>query len=804
MKFTLSWLKEHLDTQASAQDVADALNSIGFEVEGVVDHAKTLAPFVVAHILEAEQHPNADRLRVCKVDFGGNDPIQVVCGAPNARKGLKTVFAATGMTVPGNGLKLKASAIRGVDSNGMLCSAEEMGIAGDASGILELPDTAIVGEPFAPFLNLDDAVIEISVTPNRGDALGVRAIARELAAKGLGTLIDKPIVPIVARFQTDLKLTLDLQNRDAHCPGFALRVIRGVRNVPSPAWLKQKLEAIGLRSINALVDVTNFLSYDRARPLHVFDADKVSQNLIVRLAKSNESLLALDGKTYTFDENMCVISDGNTVVSVAGIMGGEDSGCTQSTTNVIIESALWNALNIAQTGRKLGIHSDARQRFERGVDPNFMIDGLELASQLILDMCGGEPSQVVCEAPMLAKPSAISFPLSEVKRLSGLEVEANRAQNILLSLGFEVSGSGDVLVCTPPSWRYDVSQKADLVEEVVRIIGLDDLPSQPLPKSQTIGAAILTPAQIRLRTTRRAMAANGFLEAITWSFLSESDTELFLQNGAVLRLENPISADLACMRPSLLPGLLRAADMNAKRGYGDLSLFEVGQVFHGFTPQDQFFAATTVRRGQSQSIGSGRHWRQNAQFCDVFDAKADALATLEAAGFSSDKVQIAQGGAPYLHPGRSGTLKLGNKVLGRFGELHPKILKAMDISGSFAVSEVILDHLPLPKAKAIKTKPMLAISALQPLKRDLAFLLSKSVNVSDVVRTIKGVEKALITDVIVFDVYEGKGVAEGFVSVAFGLELSPIESSLKDTEIDALLKGVVEAVTQQFEASLRN
>ncbi|MFN5572412.1 MAG: phenylalanine--tRNA ligase subunit beta, partial [Bradyrhizobium sp.] len=606
MKFTLSWLKDHLDTDESVETLANKLTMIGLEVEHLEDKAKLLAPYKIARVVSAEQHPNADRLRVCMVDTGdGGAPVQVVCGAPNARAGLISVFSPPGTYIPGKNITLSVGTIRGVESRGMLCSAAELQISDDHDGIMELPADAPIGKPYAEWAGLGDPQFEINLTPNRQDCTGVHGIARDLAAADMGKLKDPAIKPIKGEFPCPVKVAVEDERL---CPGFALRLVRGVKNGPSPAWLQQRLTSIGLRPINALVDITNYMTFDRARPLHVFDAKKVKGNLVVRRARDGETLLALDGRTYTLDNSMCVIADDAGVESLAGIMGGEASGCDETTTDVLIESALWNEINIAQTGRKLGINSDARYRFERGVDPAFMVPGLELATKLVLELCGGTPSENVVLGNRFGDDRIIDFPLTEVKRLAGIEVSLTEMRRILTHLGFVVAGAGPVVKVAVPSWRSDVHGKADIVEEIVRMVGVDKVPMTPFERGDAPRKPVLTPLQLRTRRAKRALAARGMVEAVTWSFISKPAAELFGGGKAELALANPIAADLSDMRPSLLPGLTATVQANADRGFGDAAIFEVGQVFKGDRPEDQFVAASGIRRGIASSKGLGRHW----------------------------------------------------------------------------------------------------------------------------------------------------------------------------------------------------
>ncbi|MGX1308347.1 phenylalanyl-tRNA synthetase beta chain [Amorphus suaedae] len=803
MKFTLSWLKDHLETEASLDTIVTTLTMIGLEVEGVTDASEALAPFVIARVISAEQHPNADRLRVCMVDTGTGDPIQVVCGAPNARTGLVGVFAPPGTHVPGTGVDLKVGEIRGVESHGMLLSERELGLSDEHSGIIDLAADTPVGMPYATWAGLDDPLIEIAITPNRADCLGVSGVARDLAAAGLGTLKDAPIAAVAGNGPCPVSVTLSFPEGNPICPAFAMRKVTGLKNGPSPDWLRRRLIAIGMRPINALVDITNFLTYDRNRPLHVFDAAKVHGNLTVRRARAGETLLALDGRTYTFDDTMCVIADEKGVESIGGVMGGEETGCSEDTTEVLIESALWDPLSIARTGRALNIVSDARFRFERGIDPAFTLAGLELATQMVLDLCGGTASDVVLAGEVPAERRTIAFPVAEVKRLSGLTVPHERIVEILSSLGFEVAGSGDVLDVTAPSWRADVEGKADLVEEVIRIVGVDEIPSQPMPRLSPVSRKVLTPIQVRTRQARRTLAARGFVEALTWSFVSRPHAEAFGGGKPELALANPIASDLSDMRPSQVPGLVRALQKNTDRGMPDQPIFEVGQVFLGDQPNDQKTAATGVRRGTAKPDGAGRHWSGNSGPVDVFDAKADALAVLAAIGTPSERVQISRDAPSWMHPGRSGTLRLGPIVLGHFGELHPKVLELLDADGPVVVFELHLDAVPPTKQKPTKVKPAIAISDLMPVARDFAFVVDEAVEAADLVKAARGSDKTLIAGVDVFDIYRGAGIEAGRKSIAIEITLQPRDQTLTDEQIDAVGAKVVAAVAKATGGVLR-
>jgi phenylalanyl-tRNA synthetase beta chain len=804
MKLTLAWLKEHLDTDASLDDIVTKLTMIGLEVESVEDKGKALAPYVIAKVTEAKQHPNADRLRVCMVDTGDGKPIQVVCGAPNARTGMTGVFVPPGTYVPGKKITLQVGTIRGVESRGMLVSEAELEISDDHDGIIDLPAAAPVGTPFAKYAGLDDPVLDVNLTPNRPDCAGVNGIARDLAAADIGAFKDRAPKPIKGEFPCPVSVKLNFGQTHPLCPAFALRLVRGVKNGPSPEWLQKRLKAIGLRPINALVDITNFITYDRGRPLHVFDARKVKGNLVVRRAQNGEQLLALDGKTYTLDTAMCVIADDNGPESLSGIMGGEHSGCDETTTDVLIESALWEPINIAQTGRKLGINSDARYRFERGVDPNFMLPGLELATQMVMDLCGGTPSEVIVAGKAETPDKVIDFPTTELKRLAGLELPFAEMRRVLQKLGFTVAGQDNRVKVAAPSWRPDIDGKADVVEEIVRIVGVDRIPSTPFDRGEAPRKPVLTTAQVRTRKARRALATRGMTEAVTWSFIGKDHATFFGGGQKELALANPIAADLSDMRPSLIPGLVAAAQKNADRGFPDTALFEVGQIFKGDKPEDQFMAASGVRRGLAKAWGLGRHWSRKSGDADAYDAKGDALAVLAAAGAPVQALQVVPGGPAWFHPGRSGTIQIGpQNVLGHFGELHPRALEALDAEGPLVAFEVILEKIPEGKAKATRARPALELSQFQPVTRDFAFVVDRAAKTGEIQRTLQAVDRKLITGVIVFDVYEGQGIESGKKSVALAVTIQPREKTMTDQEIDALAAKIVAEVAKRYGGVLR-
>jgi phenylalanyl-tRNA synthetase beta chain len=801
VKFTLGWLKDHLETTADAAAVADAMTMAGLEVEHVSDPTVALKAFTVARIVEAVQHPNADRLRVCQVETVDGMK-EIVCGAPNARAGLTTIYAPIGAYVPGLGVTLVEKPVRGVVSNGMLCSAEELELPGESDGILELPPSIPVGTPAATVYALEP-VIDFEVTPNRPDWLGVAGIARDLAATGLGKLKHYDIAVVRGAFPSPVSVRLDAPEM---CPVFAGRVIRGVKNGPSPAWLQTRLQAIGLRSINRLVDVTNLIAYDRARPLHVYDLSKlVGDEIVIRAGLHSagtgtpEHLIALDGKTYTADAAVCVIADANgeRPIGLGGVMGGESTGCSDETTDVFVESAWFDPIVTAQTGRSLTISSDAQYRFARGVDPASVIPGLELATRLILDLCGGEPSEIVLAGEHPANPLPFPFAPAYVKRLSGMDLPDDRIGTILGQLGFLVvaggAGQAEPWTVTPPSWRRDVEGKADLVEEVARIVGFDHLPDTPLPDQNPSSKGVLNPRQARVRLARRALAALGYAEAVTWSFTSQKIAALFGGGDERLVLENPIASELDCMRPSALPNLIQAAARNAARGHADAALFEIGPIYPGDGPKDQ----RTVIAGLI-APHAARHWSGKEAADDaLFGLKGDLMAVLEEIGAPVGSLQLTQGqNRDWWHPGRSARLQLGPKtVIAEFGALHPRILKALDADGPMLAFEIVLESVPEPKARA-KTRGAADLSVLQPLTRDFAFVVEDDRASGDLVRAVAGADKALIEEVRVFDVYRGAGVPEGYKSVALEVVIQPREATLTEDQIEALSAKVVAAATK--------
>ena len=804
MKFTLSWLKDHLDTEATVEAIAEALTDLGLEVEGIEDPAAALGPFRICRVIEAVQHPNADRLRVCRVETypegpgGRSEEVQVVCGAPNAKTGLIGVFAPPGTHVPGTGVDLKPGNIRGVDSNGMLCSERELMLSDNHDGIIELPADAPLGVRFIDYRGLNDPVIEIKVTPNRPDALGVHGIARDLAARGLGQLKPVTVTPVAGSFPTPIGVKIDPALKAKGCPHFAGRLIRGVRNGPSPDWMQARLKAIGLRPISALVDITNYFTFGLNRPLHVFDAAKVKGDLVIRPAKDGETLLALDGKTYTLSPGQMVIADDHGPESLAGIMGGEASGCTPETTDVFLESAWWDPITIAATGRALKINSDARYRFERGVDPAFTLPGLELATQMILDLCGGEAGTVVQDGAPIDTARSYQLDPARVVSLVGMDIPEPTQRATLQALGFTLNGNS----VTPPTWRPDILGDADLVEEVARIASLTKLKGAPMARTQPgVPRPVLTPLQVRERTARRTIAALGYNECVTYSFIDAKAATLFGGGTEAVRIENPISSEMTHLRPDLLPGLLAAAARNQARGFMDLALFEIGPAFHGGEPGDQHLQAAGLLVGAA----APRDPHGSRRMVDVFDAKADAEAVLSALGAPA-RVQITRKVADWWHPGRSGVIGLGPNTLATFGEVHPRILQAMDVKGPAVAFTILVANIPAPKVKT-PTRPALAISDLQAVERDFAFVVDARVEALTAVNAAQGADKALIESVRVFDQFTGEKaeaqMGAGKKSIALTVRLQPQDKTLTEAEIEAVSAKIIEKVTKATGGTLR-
>ncbi len=803
MKFTLEWLKDHLDTNATAAEITDALTLIGLEVESVEDQGSALRKFVVAHVVSATPHPNSDHLSVCKVDAGTGELIDVVCGAPNVHSDMKSVFAFPGTYIPGKDFTLKEGVvIRGEKSNGMLCSSAELELSNDHDGIIALPDDAPIGMPYVEYAGLGGVVIDISITPNRGDATGIYGVARDLAAYGLGELnpTDGYMAPVPSAGPSPIP---PLPQHFA--PGepkairkFAGRYIAGVKNGPSPEWLQRRLRAVGLRPINALADITNFVSLGWGRPLHAYDADKVQGTMLLRNARSGEKLDGLDNREHELDETMCVIADDVGPLCLGGIMGGERSSCTDATVNLFMECASWDPQEVARTGRKTGIVSDARYRLERSVDPALTEPGLELATRLVMEICGGTPMEPAISGEDVFPNTVVDFPVGEVKRLTGLDLPIERIGEILGRLGFASSGAGTTLQVKVPSWRPDVTMKADLVEEVMRMEGVDKVPVDPLPRLSGVAPRMLTTMQNRRRIAKRVLAARGIDEAVTWSFISAAEAVRFGGGKQELKLANAIAADLSDMRPSLLPGLLAALRRNENRGFHDVALFEVGQVFLSDEPQGQHTYATALRAG-----GAGKDW-QGETTLSVFDAKADLAAVLDGLGHDIDKLQLVAEAPAWSHPGRGGRVQLGpTNVIGWFGELHPAWATEMGLTDPVVGFELDLDAIPEPRRKATRGKGALKLSDLMPVERDFAFLVDRDVTAAVLLRAARNADKALITDVGIFDLFEGKGVADGKKSVAIRVTLQPTDKTLTDEEIDKVASAVVAAVGKATGGTLR-
>ncbi len=820
MKFPLSWLRAHLDTDASLQAITDRLTSIGLELEGVEDRAAALAPFRVAHVVEAAPHPNADRLRACKVD-AGDGLVSVVCGAPNARTGMKAVFAPPGAFIPGTGATLKIGEIRGVQSAGMLLSAREMGLGEEHDGIIELPEDAQVGQSYAAWAGLDDPVIEIGVTPNRGDAFSVRGVARDLAAAGIGALRPWSVEPVPASFASPIRW--DLRMPEA-CPWILGRTLRGVRNGPSPKWLADWLRAIGLRPINALVDVTNFFTFDLGRPLHVFDAAKVSGGVFILRPGAGERFRALNGKDYTADPEDCVIADAAGVQSLAGVIGGEATGCDEATTDVFLECALFDPVRVALTGRRHQITSDARQRFERGIDPALMPDAVEAASRLILALCGGQASDVVSAGaePDWRRQASLRF--SRLADLGGAAIDPEFAASALSGLGFGIISRDTARISVSvPSWRNDVAAgspldpaptldprhaataaegraaieaEADLVEEVLRLHGLDAVPPVSMPPLSAVPAASLSPRQARAAVARRTLAASGLLECVTFSFMAHENAALFGGAEPALRLLNPIAADLDQLRPTPVATLALAAQRNAARGWPDIGLFEIGPAFFGETAAEQRVMAGIVRAGQTP-----RNWIASSRAVDAFDARADALALLAAVGVPMEALTTTPDAPGWYHPGRSGVVRQGPRtVLATFGELHPRVLAALGLEGAVVAAEIFLDAVAEPKRRR---RAETELPALQPLRRDFAFVVDANVAAESILRAARGADRALIASVALFDVYAGEALGPGRRSLGVEVTFQPRERTLLDAEIEAACARVVAAVAKATGAALR-
>jgi phenylalanyl-tRNA synthetase beta chain len=796
MKFTLSWLKDYLDTSATVDEIAAGLLGIGLEVEEISDKTKALTAFTVAYVQHADKHPNADKLKLCNVETIDGMK-QVVCGAPNARTGIKAIIALPGVTIPVTGQVFAPATIRGSESQAMMCSERELMLSEEHDGIIEVQGDWPVGTPAAVALGLDDPMFYVKVTANRPDALGIYGIARDLAAKGLGTLKPLNAPAVKGTFDSPISLKLDFPAADAKaCPLFVGRYIRGVKNGPSPAWLQQRLKSIGLRPISTLVDITNFITFAYARPLHVFDAMKVHGNITARLARDGETLEALDNKTYTLSPNMTVIADDAGVEGIAGIIGGIPSSCTEATTDVFLEAAYFDPVRTATTGRKLGINSDARYRFERGIDPAFTPTGAEIATQMILDLCGGEASHVVVAGKVPEAKRAITLRRARVKQLGGLDCPWADQLKILRALGFTVTDAAAGASCLVPSWRPDVNGEADLIEDICRIVGLENIPYAEMERPSAVARPVLTPLQKRMLASRRTLASRGFNEAVTYAFLDHANAVRFGGGQKSLQLANAISSELTDMRPSLLANLISAAGRNIARGFSDFAISEIGHAYAGDRPEDETLRAAGIRQGAS----APKQWLGGARSVDAFDVKADVLAVLEACGMVAASLQVVQGAPAWFHPGRSGTLQMGPKnQIAWFGEIHPGVLQEMDIKGPIVAFEIILNGIPAPKQKGT-AKPALALSDLMPLSRDFAFVVEPSVQSAELLKAARGADRTLISDAQVFDVFK---LPDGKVSLAVSVVMQPKDKTLTEEEIEAVSAKVIAMVGKATGAVLR-
>ena len=797
MKFTLSWLKEFIDTNASLEEISTKLTAIGLEVEGIEDPAQKLKGFVVGHVLECEKHPDADKLSCLVVDTG-MEKLKVVCGAPNVRKGMKSVFAPVGASLPVSGTTLKKSVIRGQDSNGMMCGMDEL-VAGMESSrnIVDFPDTAQAGAPAAEALGLNDPVIEINLTPNRGDCAGILGVARDLTAAGLGKLKSSSATPVAGKFKSPFGVTLE---HAESCPLLAARYFRGVSNGPSPKWLQARLEAVGLRPISALVDITNFMSIAYCRPLHVMDADKMKGGIRVRLSKKGEMIETLDGKTHALDEGFPVMVDDNGLLDIGGVMGGSSTAVSAETKNACLVAAYFTPSYVAKAGQALQIPSDARYRFERGLDPAFNMPGAEIATKMILDLCGGEASELFIAGSPPDISKTVVYDPKRLKQLGGSDLPEARQKEILTALGFTADAKWNVKT---PSWRHDIGGSADLVEEILRIDGYDNIPVAPVVKIPGEKTGTLNPLQKRMAVARRLLASRGLSETVTWSFMDSVTSDLFgandTQQKAALTLVNPISSDLSVMRPSVLPNLIEAAGRNADRGLVDAALFEIGNVYKSPEAAGQVPVVAGLRSGFS----APRHWSQAQRKIDAIDAKADALAVLESCGVNLGGVQITADAPDWYHPGRSGVLRQGAVALAHFGEIHPGVMVQMKREDLCAGFEVFLQNIPSPRKKGPR-RELLRPSPLQPVSRDFAFIVDENLEAEKLVRAVKSADKALIAAVDIFDIYQGKGVDPGKKSVALAVTLQPAEKTLTDEEINAISQKIIAAVTQQAGGVLRS
>ncbi len=802
MKFTIHWLKQHLETKASDAEICEKLTDIGLELEEFEDKGKIYENFKVAYVESAEKHPDADKLKVCKVKTESGT-VQVVCGAPNAKTGMKGIFAPEGSYIPGLDVTLQKTKIRGIESRGMLVSEKEMLLSDDHKGIIELEDNYDIGTPITKIFNLDAKIVEIGLTPNRADCAGIRGIARDLAAAGLGTVKPQDESPVKGTFKSPINVEIE---DEEGCPLFLGRTIKNIKNRPSPDWLQDMLLSVGLRPISALVDITNFITMDQCRPLHVYDMNKLSGDIIVRKTNGGETLEALDDKTYKdLPENIVAITDNSGVIGLGGIIGGISTGCTEETTSVFLEAAYFEPMRIARAGRDIGVESDARYRFERGIDPEFTKLGIEIATRLIIDLCGTDKTEISEIVQAGNTPNwrrEIEYAPILTKKLCGVAIDSAQQKKILQSLGFEISDKKDKMIITPPSWRGDVHGAADIVEEIIRIYGFDKIPAISVKPENTISQGVETQTLSRTRMARTAMAVRGLDECVTWSFLPKKLADNFGSNdNKALSLLNPISSELSQMRPSILPNLIEAAIHNADQGLPDAALCEVGPVFRTSKADGQDIVAAGLRTGNA----APRHWAedQRERKIDLFDAKADAMEILRACGAPAENAQVTRDAPEYFHPGRSGVFRLGKNVLANFGVIHPAITEEMGLKGDAVGFEIFLENIPAARKKNATAKPLLEINPLQALTRDFAFIVKDKVAADDLIKAAKAADKKLITDASIFDVYSGKGVDEGHKSLALSITIQPNDAALNDAQIDDLMQKVIKAVSDKTGGTLR-
>ena len=803
MKFTLSWLKDHLDTKLELKEIIEKLTNIGLEVESITDKSKELELFTVAKVLKAEKHPNADRLKVCMVETN-KGKFQVICGAPNAREGMKGIFAPEGSYIPGTGIKLKKTDIRGVSSAGMLLSEKELGISEDHEGIIEVDISYKVGESFSKIFGLDDPIIEIGITPNRSDCLSVRGIARDLAATGFGKLRDLEVVykggKVQDNFESPIKWKIDLNKFKLYCPAVAGIYFKNVKNQSSPDWLKKRLIAIGLRPISALVDITNYITFDLGRPLHVFDADKINGDLKMRLAKKNENIKALDGKLYNLSEEMVVIADNNQSHAIGGVMGGEESSCSEKTTNVFLEIALFDPINIAKTGRKLNLQSDARYRFERGIDPYSIEWGIDIAIKLIIKLCGGESSKITLAGDYKFPPKIIEYNFSKVKNLGGTEIDIDIQKTILNRLGFELNNkTTNKSLIKVPSHRPDIVGEADLVQEILTIHVYDNIKPIKVVRNQYDNLRPLNLKQLTSYQSKRLIASRGYFEVVTWSFMSSKYAKYFNYYKNILKIDNPISNDLDVMRPSIIPNLLDSIQKNQGRLLNNAGIFEVGPQYENFKKEGQHNMASGIKYGTVYFD----NWNEEKRFIDVFDIKSDIFNLLSSFGISIEKLGFEYKAPSWYHPGKSCVIKLGKEILGFFGDINPIILNVYGITTNVCAFEVFLDKLSVYRKKTNSIKSSFKSNPYQAVERDFAFILNNNIQSSEIINSIKKAEKELIRDLYIFDVYQGKNIPEGKKSIAIKIILQPIKSTFTDEEIEQICNKIINNVKNDIGGEIR-